>query len=368
MTSKAQFMLTHTIGINEVLEIEKLAEQRRKDLIKLDNYSKSLDSLKKLKKINIANAQDELLEMKKRRDAEIIELKLGYFCNKCHVFKSEMEKKGENFEAHLKSVSGYPVPAPDSEITSKRSEWTEKIAIKTVALNNLIAGQTKEELACINNMDTIKKYIDLSCNKIYELAELYTSKVFNEHKEVLIVEINKAMRVAAYEMIAWNEYVLNLHTVDSLKHVLINQNSNLSNQTNINKNIKFYTDQQSLKEQRAKQFLKSFVFKCDSVKSANDKYYELVLKEVNRMDLARSGWCGQSNRVKILPLNNNFNTLTDCMYFIRIDFDLLKTDCTSNWDSFKQVYLSFFHSLYPYQVSILLNDKNRYINKIWLTL
>lgn len=367
---QAQLNLKHTSGISEVIEIERLTELHKNDILQIKRYTISLDSIRKLKSLKIQTALSELDSMKKRRDAEMVDLKMGYFCSQCNVLKSVMEQKGENFEEHLKRVNGHPIPASDGDISQKRTEWTEKIAIKSVALNRLKEGVSNEELFYSNKIDIAKKSIDEYCKKIYELADLYTEKVFNEHKKILIDEINIAMKTAATEMIAWNESVLNQYWVDSIKQVAVNNFNNSAIQASSNKAIKEFQLQQHLKEEKAKQALKAYELKCDHVKSIDETYYKVLLDEVNRMDAARLGWCGQSNRPKVLSLNNNFITVTECMYFIRsaYGYNLIKTTCTSNWPGFTEVYLPFLHSLYPYQLNILLNDKNRNIDKTWLAL
>lgn len=365
--SSAQFSKKYTAGINEVVAIEKIAAERKAYQRQIQLLTASLDSVSRLKVSKIQRAQEELDAMKKARDMEIIDLKMGYFCSKCHVLKSVMEARGENFEKHLKDVSGHPIPASDGEIASVRSVWVEKIAMNTVALNGLKTDDSKDEIYYKDKIVQTKKILEDFCKKVQELEEIYTLKVFNEHKEIITKEVNKAMRVAASEMIFWNNYVLNQFWVDSIRQAKIDSFQNSVLVVNLDRLMTTYKQKQFSYEQKALKLMKQFDLSRDSVKTNDARYYNIMLSEINRMDLARNGWCGQSSRGKLLSLDNNFNTLTECMYFIQHQHSLVKTDCTINWIGFKEVYVPFIQSLPSYQITILLNDKNKYINKVWLS-
>src|SRR4051812_27367888 len=98
-----------TAGIAQVQQIESKAADHQRGTSRLESLNNRLTALENDKRLKLQQLQNELAEMKKQRDAEISDLKGGFFCSQCNVMKSEMEKRGENFEEHLKRVKGYPV-------------------------------------------------------------------------------------------------------------------------------------------------------------------------------------------------------------------------------------------------------------------
>jgi hypothetical protein len=93
-----------------------------------------------------------------------------------------MEKKGENFEAHLKQVNGVPVPAGDEEIAAKRQEWREKVALKKVQIDNYKNKDDPSEAAKKNDIKKLQTLIDNICPDILTLSKTYDDKVFAEGK------------------------------------------------------------------------------------------------------------------------------------------------------------------------------------------
>ncbi len=192
-----------TAGIGEVLQIESKAADYKLYQTKLNGLNVELKALRNELAGNpkLRAMEQELDSMKKKRDTEISELKLGYRCSQCLVFKSEMEKKGENFEAHLKRVNGVPIPAGDPEITSKRKEWVEKIAMKIVQVANFKAkleqGLTDKKAA----IDKINDALTKICPELVSLSKTYEQKVVAEAKNLQVGWIDGAMGPAAAQQI-----------------------------------------------------------------------------------------------------------------------------------------------------------------------
>jgi predicted nucleic acid-binding Zn-ribbon protein len=197
-----------TAGIAQVQQIESKAAEYLRSMSRLESLNNKLSGLENDKRLKLQQLQNELAEMKKQRDAEISDLKGGFFCSQCNVMKSEMEKKGENFEDHLKRVKGYPVPAPDATIAAKRQAWTEKIALKTVETNNFNARDFNGMAALKKEIETLKAALAKICPEIYGLSQQYEQKVVAEGKQLQGSWIDPAMRAAANEHIALDKVII----------------------------------------------------------------------------------------------------------------------------------------------------------------
>ena len=70
---------------------------------------------------------DSAERVRRRRDQTLEEMRRGFFCSQCKRSKSEIERSGTNFYAHLRDVKGYPVPAPAELVAAKKSEYDRQI-------------------------------------------------------------------------------------------------------------------------------------------------------------------------------------------------------------------------------------------------
>jgi hypothetical protein len=204
----ARAQMTSTDGIIQVQQIESKAAAYAGYVNTLDKLNGQLSSLQNAQAQKLQQLLAELEAMKKQRDAEIVDLKMGYFCSQCGVMKTDMEKKGENFEDHLRRVNGVPVPAGDSRIAEVRKAWTEKIALKTVQINNFKAKEDPAIPAKKAEIETLKKLMDKICPEIYALSQTYEQRVVAQGKTLQSAWIDPAMSAAAAEHIAQDKVFL----------------------------------------------------------------------------------------------------------------------------------------------------------------
>ncbi len=190
-----------TSGIGEVTSIEAKAKMYQDYQKRLDILNSDLANLQYNNTLKWQDLSKEVDSMKRKRDIEIGELKLGYRCSQCKVLKSEMEKKGENFEAHLKQVNGVPVPAGDDEIAAKRQAWVEKIALRTVQLNQLRAKLLEAENTKKADIAKIKTLIEKICPEMRALSNTYETHVAAEGKRIQSAWIENAMSAVATQHI-----------------------------------------------------------------------------------------------------------------------------------------------------------------------
>lgn len=97
----------------------------------------------------IGKEKQDWLDTNKR----IEELKQGLYCNKCGSSKSAIEKGGENFEKHLKDVSGKRVPASQKLLDAEYRKYNER-RVKHTAIR---AAGMREQLALEERIDTINE-------------------------------------------------------------------------------------------------------------------------------------------------------------------------------------------------------------------
>lgn len=165
-----------TVGIGDVTSIESKAKQMlaAKDRIKVleaEILQVQGEWQAKLKKLT-----DELAALIKERDDIIADMKVGAKCSQCGKYKSEFEKKGENFQKHLGDVKGYAIPATTEELEAVRTRYRELIAYKKVQLQNLEkqnpVTQKKNEIAKLE--ENIKRW----CAEITGHSKSYETRVF----------------------------------------------------------------------------------------------------------------------------------------------------------------------------------------------
>lgn len=125
--------------------------------------------------------EEELNALYKERDALIADMKVGARCSQCGGWKSEFEKRGENFEKHLGDVKGYAIPATTGELEAIRKEYAEKAAIKKVQIQNL----EKNDRTYAQKQAELKKLKDANdkiCDELRDLSNQYQTKVIKEGK------------------------------------------------------------------------------------------------------------------------------------------------------------------------------------------
>lgn len=175
------FSSAQTVGIGEVLSIESKSAQFVRNSNKIEELKLELPELELQlkKKIDLINREIALLI--KERDALIADMKVGARCSQCGGWKSDFEKRGENFEKHLGDVKGYAVPASTSELEKTRKEYAEKIAIKRVQAKKLEKGdgailKKKEEIKLLDQRN------EEICKEITAHSKTYETKVFADAK------------------------------------------------------------------------------------------------------------------------------------------------------------------------------------------
>ena len=87
----------------------------------------NLARIRRLKQL-VAQAEAQVRALVADKLRVLAELRAGYYCSQCHRSKTEIERGGENFMEHLVRVNGHIVPAPQSEIDAKASEYDSRIA------------------------------------------------------------------------------------------------------------------------------------------------------------------------------------------------------------------------------------------------
>ncbi|MBS4043789.1 MAG: hypothetical protein KGZ59_08230 [Chitinophagaceae bacterium] len=177
----AFYCSAQTIGIGDVVSIEAKSNTILSNKNKIEQFKIDLIELEKkwLEKIN--KLKDEIIALQKERDNLIRDMKVGARCSQCGGWKSDFEKRGENFEKHLGDVKGYAIPATTAELEATRTRFAEKIALKRVQLQNLEKGDN----------DVIKKQKDLKqlevlneklCKEITEHSKNYETKLLADAK------------------------------------------------------------------------------------------------------------------------------------------------------------------------------------------
>lgn len=99
---------------------------RAKDIARLkENTGKPSSELSELER-QYDWARQETSELIKEKRTVIDQLKGGHFCSECMRSKFEIEKGGENFDVHLRRVSGHAVMAPD-KIAEREADYDRRI-------------------------------------------------------------------------------------------------------------------------------------------------------------------------------------------------------------------------------------------------
>jgi chromosome segregation ATPase len=177
----SSFLSAQTIGIGEVTSIESKAVSIDKNKLLILNYREDIKNLEPLWLEKIQKAKNELAALIKERDNMIADMKVGAKCSECKRYKSQLEKSGINFQQHLGDVKGYAIPATTSELEAVRKDYTEKIALKRVQIQNLEKGDNAI-LKKQSDIKQLEKTNENLCSEITGHSKSYEIKVLAEAK------------------------------------------------------------------------------------------------------------------------------------------------------------------------------------------
>ncbi|EAZ94816.1 hypothetical protein FBBAL38_10267 [Flavobacteria bacterium BAL38] len=243
-----------TIGIGEVISIESKALTFENNRAKIALYKEELINLESLWRDKIQKLKDELSALYKERDNLIADMKVGARCSQCGGWKSDFEKKGENFEKHLGEVKGYAIPATTEELEATRKLFTEKIAMKKVQIQNLEKSDNPVNKK-LNDISNLEKANETLCKEISTHSKNYETKVFSEAKGQHDNWVNDLMSYATNILIADDK--ITIYKARTLRYEqefqkeseiikLRVKKENLDAQNE--KNAKIVTNQQRIKE------------------------------------------------------------------------------------------------------------------------
>lgn len=163
--------------VNQILSINKQIEAVKKRL--KENDEKVAEYRKKILAI-----PDEVAKIEREKQQMIDECRKGYYCSKCNTSKSEFERRGVDFYAHLSEVNGVAVPLAEEKIKAKEKEFDDRIAAVNAKLPELQALKTAEEdkwaLIKQEQLDLEDKLPDLK-QKIGEHCRLWKEAREKEH-------------------------------------------------------------------------------------------------------------------------------------------------------------------------------------------
>lgn len=170
-----------TIGAGEVSSIEAKAKQIEQNKIRIAQYKQQLISLDSAYKAKLQTLNIELQQLIKERDAIIDDMKKGAKCSQCGKYKSEFEKKGEDFVKHLGDVKGYAIPATTPELEATRQKYNERIALKRVQIQNY-QKLDNPALAKQKQITDTELATQKLCTEITAHSKSYDTRVFEEAK------------------------------------------------------------------------------------------------------------------------------------------------------------------------------------------
>ncbi len=203
---------TQTSGIGNVISIESIAKRIEYNKETIAKYKNDLILLEEALKNRTQKLKDEIAALYKERDNIIGDMKVGARCSQCNGWKSEFEKRGENFEKHLGDVKGYAIPATTSELESTRKQYAERIALKKVQLQNIEKGDNgilkkKEDIA------KMEKENETLCVSMTTHSKSYETSVFSEAKNKHNQWIESLMNYASSILIADDKITIGKATV-----------------------------------------------------------------------------------------------------------------------------------------------------------
>ncbi len=175
------YAYSQTAGLSNVTAIEGFSVTYEGNKNKIAQMNSEIPEMEIAWRKKIDVLKSELATLYRERDALIADMKVGARCSQCNGWKSEFEKRGENFEKHLGEVKGYAVPATTNELESVRKQFSEKVAIKKVQIQNLEKG----DIAVLNKKKSITSLEEQNnkiCASVGERSKAYEEAVLNEMK------------------------------------------------------------------------------------------------------------------------------------------------------------------------------------------
>lgn len=183
---------SQTSGISEVTSIESKVKKIEENTLKIKQMKNELPGLEAEWNLKMQKESDELAALYKEMTDIVEDMKVGARCSQCKKWKSEFEKRGENFEKHLGEVNGVAIPATTSELEDTRKKYREKIAIKKVQIQNL------------ENANPVTRKLG-EIQKLEEINEKLCKEVTNHSKryEEIVVSGGKNLQTS------WSKHLLN---------------------------------------------------------------------------------------------------------------------------------------------------------------
>lgn len=207
---------SQTIGISNVTSIESISKRIESNKETIVKYNNDLIGLEEALKKRTKKISDDIDGLYKERDNIIGDMKVGARCSQCNGWKSEFEKRGENFEKHLGDVKGYAIPATTSELETTRKKFAEAIAMKKVQLQNIEKGDNgiakkKDDIA------KLEKENETLCTSITSHSKNYETSVFSEGKNKQNQWIESLMNYASAILIADDKITIGKAKISRLK-------------------------------------------------------------------------------------------------------------------------------------------------------
>lgn len=327
-----------TIGISEVIAVENKVSLYESNVDKINKLRNEIPELEKQWKENIAKLSAEIATLNLERDNLIADMKVGARCSQCGGWKSDFEKKGENFEKHLGDVKGYAIPATTGEIETTRKSYSEKIAIKKVHLQNLEKGD-KSILKQYEQIDKLIKDNEKLCDEITKHSKSYEQKLLNDAKskhdfwldDVLssgskaFVESSKKRLLKAKKNWLEQEFVEknivelkkikdeNQRNQDDKKQQITENEVQISNlkAEQIQQTESFQTELDELYKRLKELEDKLFKETNETLKNQLDKTKEELSKEVLRLKEKMVEYVSKSDQNIALKSNQNSNLYTE---------------------------------------------------------
>ncbi|WP_295125524.1 hypothetical protein [uncultured Chitinophaga sp.] len=168
---------------------QKIAELNQK---RMGSYAAEADRLLELKR--------QLSDLRAEKARALYELQNGFYCSQCNTPKSEFEARGENFQAHLRSVNGRAVPAKQEVIDQKMAEYDRRIAaleatVKKFEFEENEFSRRRDDWD--RQLNELKNNNDRIREEIVELSKSFKQKVLDEAKKMHIFWAGDLMRTVA---------------------------------------------------------------------------------------------------------------------------------------------------------------------------
>ena len=199
--SIAQPVVKTTLGISEVTKIEELAASLKATKESINARKVELAELERALNAKVKKLKDELAALNIERDDLLRDFRAGFFCSQCGKAKSEFEKEGKNFEAHLGEVKGIAIPAPTAKLEALREEYKSKIAYKRVQIQNVEKNDTAVTAKRHQIADLEKKLVSI-CDEMTKRSQSYQRILAEQTKSKQLAWIRGLMDHASDILIA----------------------------------------------------------------------------------------------------------------------------------------------------------------------